>query len=201
MGPEGQGTTSGTCGQGSNTGANGDGREAQSSQQNSTQFVKPTCALCHKEDHPTFRCSDLKNWSKEDLIKKSICEKCLRRTNSKKHIDHGCNPNTKFYVCKTHNMHYLVCKCPRTVQNKTDTRCCAITGSFFQRKIIFNTEQVMLETKSNETVSVILNYDSWASDSSVSYKLQSHLHEIENEGNLMIQQYGSVIAQPNTCTG
>merc|ERR1711940_420724 len=183
-----RGTPSGTRGQGS------DDRETHKSQQNSTQFVKPTCALCSKEDHPTFRCPELKNYSKEDLIKKSICEKCLRRTNSKKHMDHGCNPNTTFYVCKTHNMHYLVCKCPCTVQNKTDTRCGALKGSFFQRKIIFNTEHVMLETKSGETVKVVLNYDSWASDSSVSYKLQNHLHGIENEGNLMIQQYGSVIA-------
>ena len=74
-------------------------------------------------------------------------------------------------------------------------------GIIPQRKIIFNTEQVMLETRSGETVSVIMNYDSWAGDTSVTYKLQSYLHKIENEGNLRIQQYGSVIAQPNTCTG
>ena len=76
-----RGTPSGTRGHGSNTN-DGDGREPSISQQNSTKFI-PTCAICHKEDHPTFRCSDLKNHSKEDLIAKSICEKCLRRSNGK----------------------------------------------------------------------------------------------------------------------
>ena len=94
--------------------------------------------------------------------------KCLKRSNSGIHIANGCNPKTKHFVCKTHELHHLVCRCPKTVQNRTDMGGNAKKGSFFCREIIFNTESVQVETKNGKTLTVVLNYDSWASDSSAS---------------------------------
>ena len=58
-----------------------------------------------------------------------------------------------------------------------------------------------METSDRKSVTVVLSYDSMASDSSVSAKLEGHLTEVESEGNILIQQYGNVLEQPNTCTG
>ena len=48
---------------------------------------------------------------------------------------------------------------------------------------------------------VLLNYDTWASHSSVSKSLDKYISELNYEGDLVIQQFGSIIPQKETYTG
>ena len=67
-----------------------------------------------------------------------------------------------------------------TRQNKT---------GFFNRRILFNSEPVKIKTLTGTWKSAVLNYDSFASDSSVHYSLDNCITNKEDEGTLSIQQY------------
>ena len=171
------------------------------SNQNSTRFEKkPLCAIC-KQEHPTHTCEQLKHFSVEDLKKRNICTKCLKRSNTQIHTNHGCNPRTNHFVCRTHNIHHLICRCPKTTQNKTQVLTSTKKGDFFQRQILFNAEKVHIELEDGNVVPVLLQYDSWASDSSINAKLAGGLKGLQHEGNLLIQQFATVVEQPDTYTG
>ena len=74
-------------------------------------------------------------------------------------------------------------------------------GDFFRRQILFNAEKVHMELGDGSVVPILLQYDSWASDSSINAKLAGGLKDLQHEGNLLIQQFATVVEQPNTYTG
>ena len=71
-------------------------------------------------------------------------------------------------------------------------------GTFFKKPVIFMSENVTLV---GTEVNVVLNYDTWASHSSISQSLEKFITDLNFEGDLLIQQFGNVIPQEKTYTG
>ena len=185
------------------------------SHQHGTIVGKPrNCLICKKKDsHSTFMCYNLKNMSKEDVEKLNLCAKCLGRSDSTWHSDKGCAEHTKKFVCKQHNLHYGICKCEKpksSIQNCTlrvlkpkfqkSSTLSLPKGDFFDRIVLFFSETAHIKTKDGY-VPVTVNYDSYATDSSIHESLQEHLMEIHDEGSVEVQQFGNILKQPNTKTG
>ena len=72
-------------------------------------------------------------------------------------------------------------------------------GDFFDRIVLFFSETAHIKTKDGY-MPVLVNYDSYATDSSVHESLQEHLLEIHDEGSVEVQQFGTILKQPNTKT-
>ena len=62
-------------------------------------------------------------------------------------------------------------------------------------------ENVTLVAPDGTEVNVVLNYDTWASHSSISQSLEKFITDLNFEGDLLIQQFGNVIPQEKTYTG
>ena len=66
---------------------------------------------------------------------------------------------------------------------------------------MFNQEQVKIKSRDGSWKLAILNYDTYATDSSIHESLEHCVTNQEDEGTLNIIQYGSIIEQPHTKTG
>ena len=142
--------------------------------------------------------------SKEDVEKANLCPKCLARSDSAWHADKGCSEHARKFICKKHDLHWGVCKCEKpktTVQHRTMAMKVSKPklqqvfntlpkGNFFDRTILFYSEIAHLQSKTGKYIPVCINYDSYATDSSIHESLKEHLKDLHDEGDVEVHQYG-----------
>ena len=188
-----------------------------------------SCAICGSADHRSQECEEISKFTEEELRKKEVCLKCLNRRNSKNHKERGgCHPVALKFICSNHNKHHLLCGCTnRSTQNRTEVFLKSANefnnnclqnkkgvvptkrvennkipkGSFFKKPVILMSENVTLVAPDGTEMAVVLNYDTWASHSSINQSLEKFITDLNFEGDLLIQQFGNVIPQEETYTG
>ena len=159
------------------------------------QRRKMVCNLCSKE-HTIFRCPEMENKSAEQLKNSGLCIKCLSRNH-----EGSCSELTIPYLCPSHLTNVKVCGCPKPISS-TDaiTQNASVVASSFFGPVAFDTEQVTIIAPGGER-QVLMTYDSFASQSSVSGHIATELGlSRTNMGSVDIHQYNGVVTGVPTQT-
>ena len=120
---------------------------------------------------------------------RGLCVKCLS-------INHTgtdrCKDRALNFVCPTHKVNRLLCKCAYVPPTKTQNQA-STSGPSIQHTA-FDTEYITLVGIDGQQVSVLCTYDSFASQSSISLAMADALGLLKEDlGKISIQAFGGLI--------